>query len=227
MRLRIRDGVESVICPTIMAHDAQEFRMQMKRASGLAQRVHIDISDGAFVHARLAPIKDIWWPEDIEADIHMLYKDPLGHMEQVLELKPRTVVVHAEADGNFSEFAKLARRKNVAVGIALRPQTPLALIEAALDDIDHVLILSGYLGQLGGYANTHLLTKVLRLARLSPGMEIGWEGGINDKSIAMLAASGVDVFNVGGFIQHADDAQAAYKVLESALQSLSSKHKQI
>lgn len=227
MRLRIRNGIEPVVCPAITARDAQEYRLQLKRVGGFAKRIHVDVSDGVFAHVALAPVRDVWWPEQVEADIHAMYKDPLRHIEELLVLKPRMIIVHAEADGNFSEFAKLVRQNDVAVGVALRPQTPVALIESALDDIDHVLILSGYMGQLGGYANTHLLTKVLRLKHLEPGLEIGWEGGINEKNIAMLAASGVDVFNVGGYIQHADNAHRAYDMLEGALLSLPTKHKQL
>jgi ribulose-phosphate 3-epimerase len=180
-----------------------------------------------FSHVTLAPIKDIWWPDDVEADIHVMYKEPLRHIKELLELEPRLIIVHAEADGNFLEFAKVARENDIAVGVALRPHTPVTDIEAALAEIDHVLILSGYLGNLGGYANTHLLTKVLRLKQLRPTLEIGWEGGINDKNITTLAAGGVDVFNVGSFIQHAGNAHAAYEKLEDISQSLPSKHKQL
>src|SRR5690606_29724349 len=91
----------------------------------------------------------------------------------------------------------------IAVGVALLAKTPVEVIEPALSEIDHVLVFSGSLGHFGGRANTHLLTKVLHLKQLKPSLEIGWDGGINDKNAAVLAAGGVDGLNTGASIHHA------------------------
>jgi pentose-5-phosphate-3-epimerase len=45
-------------------------------------------------------------------------------------------------------------------------------------------------------------------------LEIGWDGGVTDQNISQLAFAGVDVFNVGGFIQKAEDPEKAFHVLE-------------
>jgi pentose-5-phosphate-3-epimerase len=70
------------------------------------------------------------------------------------------------------------------------------------------------LGHFGGQADTHLLTKVLRLKRLKRSLEVGWDGGINNQNVAVLAASGVDVLNAGGYIQHAENPENAYDTLD-------------
>ena len=47
--------------------------------------------------------------------------------------------------------------------------------------------------------------------------EIGWDGGITADNAAVLVTAGVRVLNVGGYIQKADDPQAAYAKLKVAI----------
>jgi ribulose-phosphate 3-epimerase len=217
----------TVICPAVMAHDKDQYRDHINRLAGVAKRVHIDVGDGTLMHARLLPAKDVWWPDDMQADIHLMTIDPLRYVDDLLKLEPQMVIVQAEANGNFLDFADKAHRKGVAVGVALKPETPVSLIQPALRAIDHVLIFSGYFSHISGHANTHLLTKVLHLKQLRPGLEIGWEGGVNSENAAILAASGVNVLNISGHIQRAANPRAAYEQLEAAVKALPSSHKRL
>ncbi len=219
--------MRAVICPTVLSGDAEEYHEQMKRIAQFATRVHIDLADGRFAPTKTLPIHQVWWPGGIQADLHVMYKEPFRHTKELIGLKPQLIIVHAEADGDFMAFADQAHTAGIAVGVALRPETMPAVIVPALDFIDHVLVFSGHLGHFGGQADTHLLTKVLQLKQQKPSLEIGWDGGINNKNAAVLAAGGVNVLNTGGFIQHAADPQAAYEQLEDAVKSLPVRHKRV
>lgn len=186
----------------------------MERVAKFASRVHIDVADGIFTPVKLLPLDEIWWPGGVRADIHVMYKEPFKHAKLLFNLRPQLIIVHAEAEGNFIEFAEKAHKVGIEVGVALKPESTPELIRPALDWLDYVLIFSGDLGRFGGEANTHLLGKALQLKQMKPGLEIGWDGGINNKNAAVLAAGGVDVLNVGGFIQHAMDPEAAYQTLQ-------------
>lgn len=191
----------------------------MEKLAPFVRRVHIDLADGIFTHVKLTSIKEVWWPSGVRADIHVMYQQPFKHIKELLALGPQLIVVHAEADGDFLAFADTAHGAGVEVGVALNQETMPQVIEPALDFIDHVLIFSGHLGHFGGQADTHLLTKVLYLKRQKPSLEIGWDGGINNKNAAVLAAGGVNVLNTGGFIQHAANPEAAYEQLRAAIGS--------
>jgi ribulose-phosphate 3-epimerase len=185
----------------------------MERIAPFAVRVHVDVADGIFTPVKLTPIEQVWWPGGVQADIHVMYKEPFKHAKALLKLNPQLIIVHAEAEGDFVAFADLAHSHGVAVGVALKPATQVSAIAPALDIIDHVLVFSGNLGHFGGQADTHLLTKVLRLKRLKPALEIGWDGGINAQNAATLAAGGVGVLNTGGYIHHATSPLEAYEKL--------------
>lgn len=189
----------------------------MKRIAPFATRIHIDVADGMFTPAKLLPIDQVWWPGGVRADLHVMYQRPFEHYKLYLSLAPQMIIVHAEAEGNFVPFAELMHRHGIEVGVALKPETPVELIRPALDWVDHVLIFSGDLGHFGGQADLSLLGKVEVLRRLKPQLEIGWDGGINNTNSQALARGGIDVLNVGGFIQHASDPRMAYGMLARSI----------
>lgn len=209
----------ATICPTVTADNPHTFRQQMERIAVFATRVHIDLADGILAPHKLIDIDKVWWPGGVRADLHVMLQKPMEHIETYRALGPQLVIVHAEAEGDFEAFAKTMHSHGMETGVALLQTTPVSLIAPALHLIDHVLIFSGSLGQFGGQADLALLDKVRQLRALKPTLEIGWDGGINDQNVKSLAAGGVDVLNVGGFIQRSPDPEAAYQALTVRLRS--------
>ncbi|HUS26427.1 MAG TPA: hypothetical protein VMY99_03705 [Nevskiaceae bacterium] len=207
----------ATICPTVLAANADEYRQQMEHVARFAVRVHIDLADGTFAPTKTIGIDQVWWPGGMRADLHVMYQQPFKHAKLLLGLRPQLIVVHAEADGDFVGFAEEAHAQGVEVGVALKPETSPELIRPALQWIDHILVFSGNLGHFGGSADLRLIPKVKHLRQLKPQVEIGWDGGINDRNARALAMSGVDVLNTGGYMQHAADPHAAYNALRQRI----------
>jgi ribulose-phosphate 3-epimerase len=205
------------VCPTITAATAKTYQRQIEMVAGFAPRIHIDIADGELTPNKLMSVTRLWWPGNVRADIHVMYRQPLKHMDALIALQPQLIILHAEAQGDFGLFAQTAHRHGIEIGVALLQTTPVSAISQGLEFIDHVLVYSGKLGSFGGNANQALLGKVRALRKLKPTLEIGWDGGINDHNIDILAQAGVDVLNVGGFIQKSKNPQAAYATLCKAI----------
>lgn len=204
----------AVICPAVLAWEPHDYREQMERIAPFARRVQIDLTDGLFASRKTIDLDHVWWPHGMKADLHMMYKRPDLYLDKILELNPALVIIHAEAEGSFEPFAAALHKADIKVGVALLPMTKTHLIESTLDSIDHVLIFSGDLGYFGGHADLTLLNKVERLRNFKPELEIGWDGGVTDENAAELIEGGVNVLNVGGFIQRSDEPQAAYATLQ-------------
>ncbi len=203
-----------VICPTVTAYDPHEYRAQVERISPFAKRVHLDLMDGEFTAKKSPDLEQMWWPRKIAADLHLMCARPFEYIDKIQHLDPEMVITHAEADGDFVEWAdRLHHYSDIKVGVALLQKTDPELIRPALSRIDHVLIFSGSLGSFGGKADLAYLDKVKRLKDWKPELEIGWDGGINEWNTALLIDGGVDVLNVGGFIQSAKDPKSAYDTL--------------
>src|SRR5690242_12447295 len=131
------------ICPTVTTDDIEEYRQQIESTLEYAARLHIDVADGIFAKNKLVDIENVWWPGGVLADIHVMYQQPFQHTTALLALQPQLIIVHAEADGDFIDFANTVHRHGIEVGVALLAETPVKSIEPALEFIDHVLIFSG------------------------------------------------------------------------------------
>jgi len=202
------------IVPTIDAATQDEYRRQMGRVKEFAVRIHIDVADGIMTPAPLVPIADVWWPGGVRADIHVMYKQPMEHLKALIALGPQLVVFHAEAEGSFQQASEILRNHGIEAGVALMPETPVSYIQNGLAWIDHVLLFSGSLGVFGGNADLGLLSKARELRNLKPQLELGWDGGVNERNVLQLVRGGIDVLNTGGFIHKADSPQAAYATLD-------------
>jgi len=202
-----------VICPAILANNKEQYSAQVEKIAPFAHRMQIDLTDGMFAKNKTVEPSDAWWPVGVKADIHLMYKNPLVAAQTVLRHQPNLVIIHAEAEGDFNVVARACEDHNVKIGLALLPGTPVSSIVSVLDTLDHVLIFSGDLGNYGGHANLSLLDKVKELKDRKPSLEVGWDGGANSYNISQLVFGGVDVINVGGFLQKADDPAKAYSAL--------------
>jgi ribulose-phosphate 3-epimerase len=211
----------TTICPTITAAEAHQYRAQAERIEPFAVRWHIDIADGILAPRQLVELDKLWWPGNVQVDLHVMYRYPADHLELFIVQHPRLIIIHAEAEGDFDAWAAALHRHGIEVGVALLPETPVSLIAGALDKIDHVLVFSGNLGYQGGSSvDFGLLGKVRELRELKPSLEIGWDGGVNDDNARQLAEAGVDVLNVGGFIHDAHNPRAAYAKLKEVTEGV-------
>ncbi len=202
------------ICPSILSATEADYKIQAEAVAGFAHRIQIDLTDGVFADGANLNPETIWWPVGIKADIHLMHQKPLDSARAVLKHRPNMLIAHVESDVHFEELKTVVKSYGVLLGIALLPKSPVDLIEPILDQIDHVLIFSGNLGRFGGTADLSQLDKVSQIKSIRSDIEVGWDGGINDQNIAELAMGGVDVLNVGGFIQRAENPHNAYAILE-------------
>ena len=208
-----------IICPTVTVETVQEYLQQLNIASNLSKRVHIDFSDGTMSDRKLLGMKDINWSNpDLLVDIHLMSKKPDFTSIMTKTNKFNLVIVHAEVNLDIPKIVKLLKQSNIKLGLAVMENSDNNLVGAHIELIDHVLIFSGNLGYQGGSnADLSLLERVNYFKLIKPQLEIGWDGGINDKNIQKIIQSGVDVLNVGGFIQHSVNPQEAYAKLQLVL----------
>jgi len=201
------------ICPTVTAFDADEYRTQLDRLTAFAGRVHIDLMDGHFAPTTSPGLDRIWWPPTLTADIHLMYQSPQDCLQALIDLKPSLVIIHVEAQGDHGQFADALHAHGIKAGLALLADTPVATVETVLPQFDHALIFSGHLGFHGGAADLTLLEKAPAIREIAPTIEIGWDGGVNDRNLQQLLDGGIDVLNVGGYIQKATNPSDAYAKL--------------
>src|SRR5437016_4535412 len=106
----------ATICPAVLAKDTHDYREQMERVTTFAERVQIDLTDGQFANAKTVSLEHIWWPDDVKADLHLMYKQPTDFLTEAIRLKPHLVIVHAEANGDFEKISHQLRAAHIKAG---------------------------------------------------------------------------------------------------------------
>ncbi len=198
------------ICPTITAFSNEEYDTQIKNVEGFAEHIHIDLMDGIFAPTKSPELKYVWWPEHLKADIHLMYQNPMEHIDELIRLRPNMVIIHNEADVHHMHFAAILHKHDIKAGLAVLADTPIENAYQIMHSFDQVLIFSGNLGHHGGEADLGLLTKAKKTKLHHPECSLAWDGGINAENAIKLVESGIKTLNVGGYIQKSMSPYDAY-----------------
>lgn len=207
--------MSTIVCPTITAFEPHQYREQLERITPFAKRIHIDLMDGSFAPTHSPELERLWWPPELIVDLHLMFQEPMDVLTQLVKLKPHMVIIHNEAHVHHMHFVAELHRAGIKAGLALLQDTPVHYAEQIMPSFDHVLIFSGDLGKHGGKADLSLLKKVDEIRDLNPDIEIGWDGGISADNCQQLVNAGIQVLNVGGAIQNANNAELAFVQLQS------------
>lgn len=201
------------IAPTVLAETTDQFKQMMEKIHLLANRVHIDISDGEFAPTFTINATEAWWPEGWHADIHAMVARPSEYVDQLIALKADLIIFHAEVEEDLLPTIQKIKSAGLKAGIALQRPTVPSTVAGLIEAVDHVMIFSGNLGHYGGTASLMQLEKVRLIRAIKSDVEIGWDGGVSIDNAFGLSQGGIDVLNVGGAIAKAADPGAAYSAL--------------
>lgn len=206
----------AIICPTIMttSDDPHVFRAMMERIGGLGQRVQVDLMDGDFApHHNISP-EAIWWPEGVMADVHLMYQYPRLAVEQLISLRPHTIILHAESRDDLVDLFSIIHESGIKTGLALLRTTDVSEARSLIEQVDHVMIFGGDLGA-DGQGELAALDRVSDVRAINPSVEVGWDGGANQSNVQRISKAGVDVINVGSALRNSEDPKSVYDHLVS------------
>jgi len=211
------------LAPSLLSADFARLLDEALSVAPLASRLHWDIMDGHFVpNLTFGPpvVNALRRRLDLPFGIHLMIDHPAEYVPQFDVLRSDTIFFHVESADPAEEVIAAIRRTGAAVGVSLRPRTPLARIVPLLDDVSTVLVMSVEPG-FGGQA--FLPEAFDRIRALVPmtlprRIEIAVDGGIHAGNIRNVAAAGADVVVAGSAIFSAPDRRAAMRALLEAAQ---------
>ncbi len=210
------------IAPAVLAETPQQYQHDLDIATSLSDRVQIDLVDGEFADNKTINLVQTYWPEDVRADLHLMYTDPASHVSTIIAQQPHMVIIHIEAASlrqtGISRMRERMHAVGIKFGLALLPDTPVSRIEPYAAEIDHALVFTGELGHYGGNLRFDCLDKISQIKHHNPRIEVGVDGGITDETAARVLEADADVLNVGGFIQNATHPETAYATLEEIVE---------
>jgi len=182
------------VVPTILATTPEEYESRLELVLRTATRVHVDIVDGKFADNKTIGLAQVYVPEGVELDLHLMVENPHDHLLSALALKPNLIIVHAEAEGDHAECAQDIQAMGVKAGIAY-------LTETAPDELvkrfDHALVFTGRLGHYNGELHQPSLGKILEIKELNQDIEVAVDGGVNRRNMQAVLDAGADVLDAG------------------------------
>lgn len=185
-----------------------------------ADYIHVDLMDGGFV-----PHKNFTIPEVLELlsghgkplDIHLMVFDPIIYIEELAKLKPKYITFHVEATKDIVKTIEEIKKRDIRVGLSIKPNTDLYELMPYLSLVDLVLIMSVEPGEGG---QEFIPNSVFRLQELLKIREenhltfkIEMDGGINQDTIKLV--KDLDIVVSGSFICKSNDYQSKINELKN------------
>jgi ribulose-phosphate 3-epimerase len=197
-----------LIAPSILSADFAALGDEIRavEAAG-ADWIHADIMDGHFVpNITFGPlvVKAVRRVTALPIDVHLMIENPDNYIARFAEAGASSISVQVESCVHLNRCVHLIRECGARPGVVLNPSTPPQSLDWILADVDYVLIMSVNPGFGGQKFIANSLDKVREVRRtiqsrnLNTLIEI--DGGVNEDTIADIAAAGVDIFVAGSAI---------------------------
>lgn len=207
------------ILPAILARDESEFRAKLEKLRPLGLTLHLDVMDGTLVPEKT------WAPVDAcrefidghPFEVHLMVAEPESQVSTWLACGARAVMFHAEATPRHAMICRGAGERCKDVGIAVNPETDVATILPALQEIEQVMVMGVTPGRSGQSFQTGVLQKIRAIRAAKPTVRIVVDGGVKPENVRAIADAGADAVIAGSAITDQDDPAVALASFQSAL----------
>lgn len=181
--------------------------------------LHIDVMDGKFVSNKQFTISEINNLSNIsntKADIHLMVNNPKKYIKKINSSNVEYITFHLEVKKNIDKIINLVKKKGHKVGLSIKPNTNIELLNPYIDKIDMVLVMSVEPGQGGQKFIDSTIERIKAINKMIKDKDIIIEvdGGINDSNIEKLKEENVDIVVVGSFITNNENYEEQIKKIK-------------
>jgi ribulose-phosphate 3-epimerase len=191
------------IIPSLLTDDQLIYINSLDELQGVCEMVQIDIADGIFVPEKTIDNNDLTNLHigTLQMELHLMVDQPCITLTQ-WHSNPhiRRVYIHAECAELSQKTLELIREHGWQVGIALKPQTPISVLESYIEQIDAVLFLGVEPGGQGRPFQREVLEKIKTFKQMHPTIFCALDGGVNETTLSEIVKTGVDAVCPGSAV---------------------------
>ncbi len=212
------------IAPSILAADFACLKDALALAEqGGADMLHVDVMDGHFVpNITIGPpvISSLRRYTALPFDVHLMIANPDAFLEAFAESGANLLTVHVETCPHLHRTIQTIKSLGLRAGVSLNPATPLNTLDAILEDLDLVLIMSVNPGFGGQRFIPFCLRKIAQLRQQLNALnltqvEIEVDGGISLTNLRAVADAGATIVVAGSAIFQAPDPVAMIQQMKA------------
>ncbi len=209
------------IAPSLLSADFNHLKDSVESVAA-ADLLHLDVMDGVFVpniSFGFPVLEAVRAVTDLPIDAHLMITKPVRYAARFAQAGAEFVVVHPEADepGEIMRALEEVRAAGKKPGIAIKPATPVEVLESYLPYISMALVMTVEPGFGGQKFMADMMPKVRRIRELvdKHGYDclVEVDGGVNADTAAVCIDAGADVLVAGTGVFKAADRAAAIRGL--------------
>lgn len=197
-----------IISPSLICLDLCNLEEQVKvvEESGI-QMLHMDILDGHFSPSMplgLETVRQLRRKTSLEFEAHVMVTEPQYYVDELIECGVSQIVFHIETAEHADGLLKYIHSKGVRAGVAMKPATPLIVLDYILEQCDAVLLMlinPGFAQCVGETQVAYADRKIRDLRKMINGRgldtKIILDGRISPENIENYGRGIADIFVAG------------------------------
>lgn len=211
------------VFPSLLSVDFLNLKQELQQLEAAKiDGLHFDVMDGQFVpNISIGfPILEAIRPiTTLPIDVHLMIESPEDYIELFCNKGADKISVHIESTPHIHRAIQKIKAHQVQAGVVINPGTSVHAIEAILNEVDYVLVMSVNPGFGGQSFIDSTLDKIKYLDQLRRDhnykYKIEVDGGINAITAPKVIQSGADWLVAGSYFFQQQDYQEAVNTLKS------------